>query len=710
MKDSFSPDIRSPSELVNEAFTQDAQHLMHRLTRCDETAIDQDRAAERLRLVLVQDMFYMGDNSERPSGQLSPGTRSPNRQGRRSDSLDNTLDLEVQNALLQFTISLRNRAILLHNIYGKKTNLPGTDGDTIGYQQSGDKMTPQPEASPPAPRHIPSIAQMPDARPSPLRSMSFPEFVGRPQHHDIDPTPSSATVATNGTLVINESFQRQRSDRSIDTCSTEALTATTEVFSDRSAPLSSIGEDDPVPPSRTDSTNGKESVVTEKRMPLTTTESLPEVWHPGTPTVMDACIRAEHERSQSWAPDLDNHPELVLPQIPRFGIGNSAASILSEDSGSLARPPTISVKSKKWHKGLFGNSSTANTASPPVASFSASGTTLLVWNDFGAGCYSTNDIDCMTFTRISTSPIHMAAGGVKRCVLAAKDAQQAYRLEVFEPPSTAPVRSFPLHSPPHALALSQNDALIAAKYSRCVDIYHISSGSHVRHPLPSPRSRATPGNHQITFSTDSMSFAASTRYEPEKVITYWSPCFDPSKGLSIETSNPTGFPGDNGLSSLLCSSPPTPTTPPCAFLSSFTEKGVPLHLTFKSPTSSSTTTRARPLRDPKGRIGTRIHHAALSPSGNSIAFLNQRNDVFWVDDCWTTSSNSVTSEPRRVATVKRNVGVVREVVMGMPSNDEVNLFWMEKGGLGAGVLGTVGRGGGKGKPVVVDVRRDLGCG
>jgi hypothetical protein len=299
--------------------------------------------------------------------------------------------------------------------------------------------------------------------------------------------------------------------------------------------------------------------------------------------------------------------------------------------------------------------------------------------------------------------VHIAASGIGRCVLVIKDSQhQSYRLEVLDRANPMPIRVFPLHSPPHAIALSQNDNLIATKYSRCVDIYDVATGGHIRHALPSIKSRVSPGNHVVCFSPDSLAVSASTRYEPEKVITYWSPCFEPAKAVSCETANPTGFPGDNGLSAVLCSPPFPHMSGAAAFVASFTEKGAPLVCNLSLASSRSAGSRVRPIHDPKGRVGTRIHCAALSPSGNAIALVNQRNDVFFIDSCWTGAS-----EPKRVATVKRNVSVVKEVAVGMPSNDEANLFWLEKG---KGVLVTVGKGGGKSKPISLDVVSDLANG
>ena len=53
-----------------------------------------------------------------------------------------------------------------------------------------------------------------------------------------------------------------------------------------------------------------------------------------------------------------------------------------------------------------------------------------------------------------------------------------------------------------------------------------------------------------------------------------------------------------------------------------------------------------------------------------------------------------------MCTVKRSVGVMREVEMGMPTSDEVHLFWVEKA---KGILVTMGKGGGKSKPIELGV-------
>ena len=641
-----------------------------------------------------------------PSGFLACGT---------------AFDTELTQALQLLRQSLDKRSTLLSSLYSKRITLPKIDGlgPLSANQRAGDLVDRIPKATRSETELSRSHINQP-ARPTAVHSLSNPEI-----QHEFQRPAAIAPVLSEAAPLTTEAIFRQPSDRSATTTSSAAREAA-EVFSDRSGPLSSIGEDPPLTTSqRAESDTDKQTVILgrqttsimkDKPLPLVTIESLPEVYNPGPWSPPDTKRRnTDYERSQSWVPDLDNHPELASPSntsVLRNGVTSPGApSIMSEDSGSV-RPLTVSVKQKKWHKGLFGGTpayASLATTSPPSYTFSASGTMLLTWNSSGAGFYDTNDIDAINFIRIGSANthIHLGAAGVKRCVLVVKDTQaQTSRLEVFELPTITPIRTFPLHSPPHALVLSPNDALIAAKYSRCVDIYHIPSGNHIRHALPSlaPRSRVNGrDNHLVCFSQDSNFFAATTRYEPERVITYYSPCFEPDKATSIETANPTGFPGDNGLSALMCSAA-LPGMASSAFLTSFTEKGGPLFLSLKSsnPQATAAGSKVRPIRDPKGRIGTRVHHAALSPGGKSIALINQRNDVFWIEDCWV---GGIGAEPRRVATVKRNVSVVKDMVMGMPSSDEVNLFWMEKGS--RGMLVTVGKGGGKSKPIVIDLGRDL---
>ena len=75
--------------------------------------------------------------------------------------------------------------------------------------------------------------------------------------------------------------------------------------------------------------------------------------------------------------------------------------------------------------------------------------------------------------------------------------------------------------------------------------------------------------------------------------------------------------------------------------------------------------------------------------------MNQRNDIYWIVDAFGSETGT-----RHVANVKRPTSVKREVELGMPSSDEVYVFWIEKG---RGKLVTVGRLGGKSKPLDLDI-------
>ena len=79
--------------------------------------------------------------------------------------------------------------------------------------------------------------------------------------------------------------------------------------------------------------------------------------------------------------------------------------------------------------------------------------------------------------------------------------------------------------------------------------------------------------------------------------------------------------------------------------------------------------------------------------------MNQRNDIFWIVNPFSHGQ-----EPCHIGNIKRSTSVKREVEMGMPYSDEVHTFWIDKG---KGVLVTVGRSGGKSKPIdlIVDMEQ-----
>ncbi len=553
-------------------------------------------------------------------------------------------------------------------------------------------------------RPEPSKLQPRPPLPHSFSNPSISDSIPTPRTSDFLPIQPTAILKANAIIP-----HRQPSDpSSYISVSNPETTTGSEAFSLRSPNLSPVDEDPPpLPPVRVNP--GNIPVVhpgtlvdppLQERPPLpAATGSLPEVYRPSS---KDRILYSE--RSQTWQPDRENHPEVARPRSPSTAATTAAPSIMSKESdgsGSIYRTETTYIKPKRW-QGLFGSAKNGASSSPPSFAFFASGRSLLIWNEVGAGYYDLNDTELPLFQRIRASSVCTAAGGRRRCALVVKgisvstrswelvsdntEAEQEYRMEIYEGSCDVPLRGWKMESQPYAIAVSRDDNLVAAKFSKFVRIFEIDSGKTLQHTLPKPKSRSGRGNHLVTFSTDSLSFMAATRYEPEKVVTYRSEYNNAAKATSVESTAPTGFPGDNGLSSLICSS----SSAQAAFLTTFTEKASPTFLSLKGSKPF-----CRPILDPKGRIGTRVHHAALCPLGSNLVMLNQRNDLYWLENCWTGAK-----EPRRVCTVKRSVGVMREVEMGMPTSDEVHLFWVEKA---KGILVTMGKGGGKSKPIELGV-------
>jgi len=88
------------------------------------------------------------------------------------------------------------------------------------------------------------------------------------------------------------------------------------------------------------------------------------------------------------------------------------------------------------------------------------------------------------------------------------------------------------------MALSPNDYHLAMKFGNYVRIFDILNGTFFYHKLPVQNGRSGPNDHLIAFSTDGISFIASTRFEPEKVISYVGNCQDMSNGNTIESNAP----------------------------------------------------------------------------------------------------------------------------------------------------------------------------
>jgi hypothetical protein len=115
--------------------------------------------------------------------------------------------------------------------------------------------------------------------------------------------------------------------------------------------------------------------------------------------------------------DPDSFPEpLSTLQTKRTG----TASIVSDDSEpSRFVSSSATSKSKKWG-GLFKSNRTATTTSIPHAVFSASGKSLILWNEGGAGCYDLHKAESIQFRRINARNIRLAAGGAAHLAVVTK--------------------------------------------------------------------------------------------------------------------------------------------------------------------------------------------------------------------------------------------------------------------------------------------------
>lgn len=111
-------------------------------------------------------------------------------------------------------------------------------------------------------------------------------------------------------------------------------------------------------------------------------------------------------------------------------------------------------------------------------------------------------------------------------------------LSIFQDSRGDPVFEQKVEGSPYAVVVSRNDRYVALKFSRYIQIFDVVSKECFHHELPYKNSRSGPSNNLVAFSSDSASVIASTRYEPEKVITYWSECTKPCKTNNVESSAP----------------------------------------------------------------------------------------------------------------------------------------------------------------------------
>lgn len=111
-------------------------------------------------------------------------------------------------------------------------------------------------------------------------------------------------------------------------------------------------------------------------------------------------------------------------------------------------------------------------------------------------------------------------------------------MAAFQGSCDEPIRQWRIESLPFAMAFSRDDHYIALKFAYHLQLFDPLTKGTIHHQLPCQNSRSGRSNHLVTFSHDSLSIIASTRYEPEKVITYWSECTNPSRSNKVESSAP----------------------------------------------------------------------------------------------------------------------------------------------------------------------------
>ncbi|CAG8975001.1 hypothetical protein HYALB_00012133 [Hymenoscyphus albidus] len=313
-------------------------------------------------------------------------------------------------------------------------------------------------------------------------------------------------------------------------------------------------------------------------------------------------------------------PKKVLP----------TPSILSE--GSSLTPTASQRKLDRRPKWPFFKSSRDllfPASSAPSTAFYTSGRSLILWNDFGVGAY---------------------------------DLHSAIMVRVFVENVSDPAHEFEVEQVPVKLAVSNNDHYIAIKFENYVRILDTLNGTTFHHKLAAQTGQSGANDHLIAFSTDDLSFIASTRHEPEKVVSYLCECQSPANGKTVESSAPYGL------------------------------VGYPAQLTLSPHKPSS-----RLLRDKHQQVGSRRHQAALCSTGQNLAMINDRNEIFWMSDPFRLPGKQ---DPYRIGTVKRAKSVKREVEIALPRQDEVHIFWCERG---HGVLITMEKNGGKSKPTEVNL-------
>lgn len=114
----------------------------------------------------------------------------------------------------------------------------------------------------------------------------------------------------------------------------------------------------------------------------------------------------------------EDFPEVAVehesPTSPR---SFSAMSIHSGLESSSFDP---TQRQHTWQSIFKSHRSQSTLSSVPSFAFFACGKSLLLWNERGSGFYDLRDADSISFRRINSCNVQIAAGGTNTCAIAAK--------------------------------------------------------------------------------------------------------------------------------------------------------------------------------------------------------------------------------------------------------------------------------------------------
>lgn len=103
---------------------------------------------------------------------------------------------------------------------------------------------------------------------------------------------------------------------------------------------------------------------------------------------------------------------------------SKTTSIRSRRASINSSNPSKSIRKQQEKKSHWPfsriNKPLMTSSKTPTATFFASGRTLMLWNDIGAGEYNLEDLPSVSFRSIAMGEIELAAGGTRRCAVVAK--------------------------------------------------------------------------------------------------------------------------------------------------------------------------------------------------------------------------------------------------------------------------------------------------